>query len=153
MKNWEWRHWASILALVAGAASVGLALADYWVLAVVASMAAGVGIGAVISMLVVSTRDVKSLTRDVKSLTRDVKSLKETPKKLAAATTESVVKALRHEIHDASRNALAKAARGWQEAASGAIVAAWLARPAPKRIDVALPLVLIAQIQRSGGTL
>ena len=98
MKNWEWRHWASILALVATAASVSLALAGYWVLAAVASMGAGVGIGAVISMSVVSTRDVKSL--------------KETPKKLAAATTESAVKALRYEIHVAT---------------SGAIAAAWLA--------------------------
>jgi hypothetical protein len=38
-------------------------------------------------------------------------------------------------------------------AASGIVAAAWQARPAPKRVDAALPLVLIAQIQRSGGTL
>jgi hypothetical protein len=38
-------------------------------------------------------------------------------------------------------------------AASGVVEAAWYARSRPKRVNAALPLVLVAQVQRSGGTL
>jgi hypothetical protein len=40
-----------------------------------------------------------------------------------------------------------------QNVAGHIVAAAWHARPGPERVDAALPLILIAQIQRSGGTL
>ena len=39
------------------------------------------------------------------------------------------------------------------EAASQVVAAAWQGRTAPRRIDATLPLILIAQVQRSGGSL
>jgi hypothetical protein len=43
--------------------------------------------------------------------------------------------------------------RGLRRAANSSVTASWLGRTRHTRINAALPLVLIAQIQRSGGTL
>jgi Sulfotransferase family len=59
----------------------------------------------------------------------------------------------RDEVTRDIRNAAGNLREDILNAASSVVAAAWRERTAPERVDAALPLVLIAQVQRSGGTL
>lgn len=181
-KEWE-QLWLPVFALAAIAAGVGLAFMGYWALAVVAAVAAGAAAGALATMLAFSARDASSnlsaetaqgaelrasrdeagtLHGDIDTLRGDLDTLRGEIK-----TWHEEIKAWRGEIKTSRKeiktwhgelirlvnSTTSNAAKNTVAVAGSAVAAAWTARPAPERVDAALPLVLIAQIQRSGGTL